>query len=900
MTLLFTDIEGSTRHVLRLGASYPELVARHREIVLDAVGPNRGQLVDAQHDTLFVAFASAQDAILGAVGAQQALATELWPDDEPIRVRMGLHTGEPERTADGYTGLDVHRAARLCSAAHGGQIVMSQTTRALVGRALPEGISVRDLGHHVLKDLPRPEHLIQLVVSALPSEFPPPRTLGAPAGLPVQRQPLIGRDMLLDRCVRLVLDERVRLLTLTGTGGTGKTSLAVQLAAALLPHFEDGVQYVPLAPVTDAALVERTIARALGVQERGAQPMLDSLIDALSGRQSLLVLDNFEHVQPAAPVVAALLAGCPALCIVVTSRELLHLSQEYDINVPPLPLPPPDGATFEQYAASDAVRLFVTRAQAVRNSFALTEENAPAVTEICRRLDGLPLALELAAARIRLLPPKALLSRLDRRLPILTDGPRDLPARQRTLRDTIGWSYGLLGDADRRVFRQLGVFVGGWTLEALQAVTADASAAESPAPAAGRPTDTGDPFDAITALVDKSLVRQSTVEGEPRYSLLETIREFAAEQLDLHDETFAARARLTEYLLALAEAADPELLTAEQVGWLDRLERELGNLSVAFTWCAAAHAQGRQTPGGSPAGLAGLRLAGALHWFWWLGGHVSEGRRWLSEALSWELGDEAQPARARALYAAGTLAMIQGAYDEAHALLDQGYELALSLGDRMTAGRSLSYRGIIETYFYETDRLDRDAAWRTSDVSAQLLEATTDRWGQALAVSQLGAHARRVGAFDEAERLLLRASAMARDIGERYLLGSCVPKLGNLYYDVQRYDDAEPLFLEALAAFRELREDWWTARCLQYLALTAGGRQEYLRAALLIGCADAILERGASRRNPREESHYLRLRGELVQELGEATFDDAYARGRQTVLDEMLRYVHEERARVPT
>jgi predicted ATPase/class 3 adenylate cyclase len=880
ITLLFADVEGSTRHLLRLGDRYSSALERQTAVVSGAIERYRGYVVDTQGDSSLAAFVTAQDAIQAAIEAQRALAIEPWPDGEPFRVRFGVHTGEPVRNAAGYAGLDVHRAARICTAAHGGQILISQTTRDLIAHAVPADTVLLDLGHHLLKDLPHPEHLIQVAGPGLEREFPPPRTLGAPAGLPTHRQSLIGREDQLDISRDLILRDDIRLLSLTGPGGTGKTSLAIHLAGSLMPDFDDGVFFVPLAPINDPGLVPRAVARALGVQEMGSRPILDTLIDALGSRNSLLVLDNFEQVLPAASFLATLIQACPLMKVIVTSREVLHLSLEYEMPVPPLALPPSDSVTTDQLENNDAVRLFVARAREVRPAFELTDEIAPIVGEICRRLDGLPLALELAAARIRLLPPRALLARLDRRLPILTDGPRDLPARQRTLRDTIGWSYGLLDEHERQVFRALGAFVGGCSLEAAEGIVG-----------AGLDAGAPDTLDLVASLIDKSLVRQAPTSTETRFTLLETIREFAVDRLEAASESDDVRRRHAEFFLTLVEQADPLLIGSDQVAWLDLLEAEHGNLVAALTWTRDAHAGGLETESGVPAAQAGLRLAGSLHWYWWLGGHVSEGRRWLAEVLSWEVGEEGQAARARALYAAGTLAMIQGAYDEAYDLLDEGVSLAEVLGDVVTQGRSQTYRGIVESYFYGIGRIGKEITDRSARHSLELLESTDDAWGQALAASQIGSHLRRDGHFALAEDTLRRACDLARTTGERYLIGSCLPKLGNVYVDQGDFAAAIPLYREALAAFRDLREVWWTGRCLQYLAVAAHGVDNHLLATLLLGSSDAVLESGGAQRIPPEQQRYLDLTERLEQELGSFMYADTYDRGHQMTLESILALV---------
>jgi class 3 adenylate cyclase len=463
VTLLFTDMESSTRLLQQLGKRYTRVLKEFRQLLRTAFRASGGHEVDTQGDAFFVAFARATEAVSAAVAAQRALYTHAWPEGVTVRVRMGLHTGEPELSSEGYVGLDVHHVARIMSAGHGGQVLLSQTTRDLVEHALLEGVSLRDVGAHRLKDLLQPSQLFQLVMANLPADFPPLKTLdSSPNNLPIQPTPFIGREKEVTTCIALLRREEVRLVTLTGPGGAGKTRLGLQVAVELSESFADGVFFVNLAPIRDPELVFPAIAEVLGVKEMTEHSLFALLQAFLREQHLLLLLDNFEHVVGAALQVAELLAVCPKLKILVTSRMALHVRAEQEFAVPPLMLPDPkhlpDLVVLAQY---EAVALFIQRARAVRPDFQVTNASAPAVAEMCVRLDGLPLAIELAAARIKLFPPQALLARLGQRLAVLTGGARDAPARQQTLRNTIEWSYQLLDAGEQRLFRRLAVFVGG-------------------------------------------------------------------------------------------------------------------------------------------------------------------------------------------------------------------------------------------------------------------------------------------------------------------------------------------------------------------------------------------------------------------------------------------------------
>ncbi len=666
VTLLFTDIVGSTHLLTQLGEQYAHVLSDCRQILRAAFEQWNGNVVDTQDDAFFVVFARATDAVTAAVAAQHALTDHAFPHDSVVHVRMGLHTGEPQRTAEGYVGLDMHRAARIMGAGHGGQVLLSQTTSSLVEQDLPEEVSLRDLGEHRLKDLGRTMRLFQLVISDLPADFPPLHTLESfPNNLPVQPTPFLGREYEVRAIEELLRREAVRLVTLTGPGGMGKTRLALQVAANVSERFASGVFFVNLAPISDLALVVPTIAETLAVREKSARSLLECLTEELRPRQMLLLLDNFEQVVSAAEQMATLLMACPRLKVLVTSREVLHVRAEHEFPVSPLAVPDPDHlpdlATLSQQAA---VALFLQQAQAVRPNFQLAETNARAIVELCARLDGLPLAIELAAARMKLFSPRALLARLGQRLSLLTSASRDVPARQQTLRNTIAWSYHLLDAQEQRIFRQLSVFVGGCSMVTIEAVCTSLDRGSEPI------------LDGVASLVDKSLLQQveQHVGEEPRFVMLETIREYALERLESHGETEEVRRAHAVYFLALAEEAEQGMAGPQQALLLERLEQEHDNLRAAMQWSTSQ--AGREIA---------LRLGGALQPFWRIRGHFSEGQDFLAHALP-QSNEVAAPVRAKALYAA---ARLDDDLDRAEECCQQSLALYRELGDTIGIASSL-------------------------------------------------------------------------------------------------------------------------------------------------------------------------------------------------------------------
>src|SRR5688500_5914241 len=585
-------------------------LARHDEILRRAIEERGGYVFKTVGDAFCCAFLTAPDALEASLEIQRRLLFSEWEESGPLRVRMALHTGAAEERDGDYFGPPVNRVARLMSAAHGGQVLLSLPTHEMVRDQLPAGATLVDLGERRLKDLFRPERVFQLAALGLPSEFPPLRTLESrPNNLPLQPTPLVGREREVAEITDRVRSEEVRLLTLTGPGGTGKTRLALQAAADLLEEFEDGVFLVALATITDPELVPSTIAGPRGVKESAEQPLTETLKSYLHEKDLLLVVDNFEQVLEGASVVGELGAACPKLKVLATSRIPLRLYGEQEYAVPPLALPDsrvlPPVEVLTQY---EAVRLFVERARAVKADFSVTNESAPAVAEICARLDGLPLAIELAAARIRVLPPHKMLERLGDRLKLLRGGARDLPTRQQTLRGTIDWSYELLEEEEKTLFGRLSVFSGGRTLEAIEEIC--------------DPEGDLDALEGVESLLEKSLLRREEgVGGESRFVMLETVHEYARERLEASDEAEETRRLHAEYFLALAEEAEPELSGANQLACLERLEADHDNMRAALSWSLEKVPE------------TALRLAVALARFWEKRSYFSEGSSWLEAAL---------------------------------------------------------------------------------------------------------------------------------------------------------------------------------------------------------------------------------------------------------------------------
>jgi predicted ATPase/class 3 adenylate cyclase len=865
VTFLFTDIEGSTRLLQHLGDRYPAVLEEHHHLLRAAFRQSGGHEMSMEGDSFSIVFPRASDAVAAAVAAQRALAAHPWPAGAPVRVRMGLHTGEPTLTASGYVGLDVHRAARISAAGHGGQVLLSKATRELVGQELPEGVSLWELGSYRLKDLPQPEMLYQLIIAGLPADFPPLKALDSrPHNLLVPPTPPIGREREVSG-LRELLQEGGRLVTLTGPGGTGKTRLGLQVAQEVLESLPDGVFFVDLAPIRDASLVASTIGHTLGLREEGGRSLLESLKEYLREKQMLLLLDNFEQVLPAAPVIAELLAHCPRLKVLVTSRAPLNLRGEQEFPVAPLALPDLQRLpATESLSGFPAVALFIERALAVRPDFNLSHQTAPAVAEICHRLDGLPLAIELAAARVRLFSPSALLTRMERRLPLLVGGARDLPARQQTLRDTIAWSYELLTEKERILFRRLSVFVGGCTLEAAEAICSVDGDLEL------------DVLAGLGSLVEKSLLRQQEgPEGEPRFGMLETLREYGQESLDTSGETAFIRRQHARCFLSLAETMESQFADIEPAVWLAQLEKEHDNFRAALDWCLS----------GEPDAEMGLRLAGALWRFWFVGGYLREGQERLVAMLARPGAEEPTRERARALAGAAVVAVLRGDLGPATALAEPGLLLSRELAERPSIALSLNVLGTMARYHgeYET------AAARYEE-ALPLAREVEDRWLVSLCLYNLGTLMLLREDHERAAALYEEALALSRKANDEWFTALCLSALARLALYRGDSDRAVALLEESLSRHHAVGSRWMIAVCLDGLAGVSLARGEPERAARLLGAEDTLWEAAGS-------SVWLTIRGDHDRcmaaaraELGESAFSTAWAEGRAMNVEQAIGY----------
>ncbi len=862
IALLFTDIEGSTELLQELGDRYPRILARHNELFRSAVTLHGGREISNTGDGFFCVFPTVARAVEAVIDAQRAFHQEPWPDGIQLLVRMGLHSGEPKQTEDdNYVGLDVHRAARISSAANGGQVLLSADARERLAHEGSNGFSLRDTGSHRLKGLRYPEHLFELSVPGIPECGAPVRSLSSrPNNLPAQPTVFVGRERELSEIQKLLLREDTRLVTLTGPGGTGKTRLSLEVAHVLLDTFQAGVFQVLLAPVTDPALVPQTIAQTVGVPEVPSRPVIETLKGSIGSRKMLLVLDNLEQVLGCAPVVVELLAGCPQLKILVTSRETLKLRFEREYPVPPLQLPAA-GAPRQDLgalAACESVHLFIDRVRDFKPDFELTQENAPLVAAICTRLEGMPLAIELTAPRMKLLAPRAILDRLNDRLGFLKGGAKDLAQRHQTLRAAIDWSYNLLEEPDRVLFRRASVFVGGFSVESAEEIC-------------GADDAVPDLLEGLASLSDKSLLKRSEVEGEPRLGMMETLREYALEQLRPTPDFAAVRARHALHFVQLAEALAPGFMSRDQRHSVGRMLTEADNLRAALTWALE-----------QPAAEATSRLLASLLWLWIPQGQLTEGRAWAARAL--EQTQRLGPCLERAvvLDVAAWLSLISGDYPAALPLCEESVALFKSLGREHEGARTKIALGTTSAV------LGREEGLQFVNEALAACRQQGDRYGTAVALIALGEVARAISDQDGARACYEEAMGLLSELGNTYWPGLLYQNLAHFRLHEGDWKGAA----ELLAQTAELGQEFNYPMVVNLYLAAMGGvavvRGREAEGVRLFGAVDAFLKSLGAAFEPTDQAEFDRHVATAKAALGEATFEVAWKQGAAWTRDEAI------------
>jgi predicted ATPase/class 3 adenylate cyclase len=852
-TFLFTDIEGSTRLWEEAPARMRPALARHDALARATVDEHRGQVVKMTGDGVHAVFEDPLDALRATLALQQSLADPAGTEGMVLNVRCGMHLGVDEQRDNDFFGTAVNRAARIMSAAHGGQVLVSQAVAELVRARLPEGVTLRDLGLVRLRDLAEPERVYQVVHATLRTEFPPLRSLEAtPNNLPHQVTSFVGRERVLVEAGALLAG--TRLLTLVGTGGLGKTRLSLQLAADVLDDFPDGVWFVELAPLRDPRRVPQAVSSVLGVKEEAGRPVIEALVRYVRDRKLLVVLDNCEHLlHGCAEVAKALLQAGAGVKVLASSREPLHLAGETSCPVPALAAPDagqvPTPDAMGQY---EAVRLFVDRARAAVPQFAITDANAAAVAAICRRLDGIPLALELAAARVRALSVQDIAARLGDRFALLKGGDRTALPRQQTLRALIDWSHDLLDEDERTLLRRLAVFAGGFTLDAVEDVGADPVLARD------------DVLDVLTRLVEKSLVAMDGASG--RYRLLETVREYAQERLGETTEADCARTRHLAHYVALAERVRPELFGPEQGTWLARLDLERENLLAAHTWADRAPEGAR----------LGLRLVSAVRYYWISRGLLRLGLRVTVEALERPGAQARDLARCRGLFDAGQLEVCMGHHAEGRRWLEQSLALARELGEETQVGVAL-YPLCIAAL----GEGDLPTARRYADEALQIARRQGDKSRLAAALNAVAQLHRLAGELDLAEPLYAQFQALAEEVGDRGSIA--IGLLNRAMVAVARGDAARAttMLREVLAIVAETGSRQAGQSLLEVSAGLAGLRGEWTRVAACFGAAEAQMRQTGIQRDAADEAalspHVVNARAAL----GDDAFADAERTGRE-------------------
>jgi predicted ATPase/class 3 adenylate cyclase len=922
VTFLFTDIEGSTQLWQRHPQAMPAALARHHELLRSAIEAHKGYVFQIIGDAFCAAFHTAPDGLRAALDAQRALQAEAWGECGPIRVRMALHSGAVEiRPGDTTSGeyvsnLTLSRAARLLSAGHGRQVLLSRATTELLAYDLPDGLGLRDLGQRRLKDLQQPEHIYQLTAADLPLDFPALKTLDAlPNNLPVQLTSFIGRERELAQLKKYLfpllpsLDkgaEPARLLTLTGVGGTGKTRLALQAAAEVLEEYPDGVWLVELASISDPQFLTHSIASVMHLSEQPGRQLIELLQDALRNRRLLFVLDNCEHITEAVARLAdRLLRGCPKIQILATSREPLGIAGETIWSVPSLALPQAQ-ASLDELEQCETIRLFVERAAAARPSFALSEANATAVARICRRLDGIPLAIELAASRVKVLSPEQIAVRLDDRFRLLTGGSRTALPRQQTLQALIDWSFSLLSEQERSLFQRLSVFAGGWTLEAAETVCA------------GNSAESFDLLDLLAHLVDKSLVMSEERDGEARYHMLETIHQYARERLFESGEAVAIHQRHLEWMLGLGKAFEAAWYFRRESRWMSRMDLEQDNLRAAMNW-------GLEQP--ADLELA-YELAGAVWPYWYFRGHWVEGRQWVERLLQAGEGLPVSPgARGKVLYIAaamtyfqgeteaaktytrlsqqacreahdqlglainlhhaGDIAMTEGKLAEAERLLQEGLILAQKLGNGLWESVLIIDLGNLYAHYYKDLAQAYELFQQSLSLSIKLGLFTH------YSLTNLADTCLRLGWLEKAHSYIEEAKQANQERYEERIQGFIMDREAQLAFEEGKHLTAQELWLECLEFAWKIRERDEVLNRLEDLARVAILSHVLEKAARILGAVTAA--RKLLPLPSLEPEKATNMLAELRAQMVEAKFESAWTEGLALSLDAVVEQVLSQR-----
>jgi predicted ATPase/class 3 adenylate cyclase len=908
VTFLFTDIEGSTLLSQTQPEALKDALARHHAILRTAVESNGGYVLQIVGDSLSAAFEDALHALQAALAGQRGLRDEPWGASTPIRVRMGLHTGMAKFTEvsrempySGYSTLAFTQ--RIMSAAWGGQILLSQVTRELLEGLLPVDVTLRDLGEHRLKDLLYPIHLYQVIASDLPADFPSLKTSQSFAhNLPVQLTSFIGRGGELADTKQLL--SRLRLLTLTGPGGTGKTRLALQIGQELLPSFADGVWLVELAPLTDGSLIPQTIASIFGIRELPNLPILQIITDSLRPKQLLLILDNCEHlIEACAKLTDHLLHSCPQLKLIATSRETLDIAGETVYQVPSLSMPYQGPVLREAALAFESVQLFVERASAASRIFRLTEENASDVAQICRRLDGIPLALELAAARSSVFSLKEIASRLDDRFRLLSGGSRTALERQQTLRASIDWSYDLLSEAEQTLLHHLSIFAGGWAFEAAEAVCPDV-----------------DVLTLLTQLINKSLVMVDEQANTTRYRLLETIRQYGHNKLLESGRLEQAHNRHLEFFIKLAEESQSYFNSFEELDWITRLDADKDNLRLAIEWAMEQDVS------------SALRLGSALYLFWSRYGQESEGFRTLQEALGRFKTlpqKETYPSmvlQVKALKALEVLSFARGDAFHSMKIGEEVIALARQIGEKYVLSESLSFLGVIKAYIGDSENssslaeegltLARELGDKVllglalantasaiamtqgdlqkvrayTEEGTQLLKEAGAQWGLAMAAFGLGLFATRQGNYAEARSQFEACLPVFYKFRDRHRVNMAYSEIAHIERKQGDYKEAKLRYYKTLLEWQRLGHRAAIAHELECLAFIAKAEKDVQRAATLFGSAEMLRESISIPMNPLERIEYEREVGDLRSNMEEAAFKQAWAEGGTLTMEQAIEY----------